>query len=97
MASLRAVAGLELADSRGKFEDGGSAVEAVGVTDAPLIPGVSDDGGGRKKSGGAAEGGWGERAVALRDFGVGVDEPGSPVLGHAGLSRERTLGIAEEL
>jgi len=53
----RAVAGLELADTRGEFEDGGSAVKAVGVADAPLVPGVGDDGGGRKKSGGAAEGG----------------------------------------
>jgi hypothetical protein len=82
-------AGLEFADTGGEFEDRGSAVETVGVADAPLIPGVVHGGGGGEEGGGAAEGGRGEGAVALRDFGVGVDEPGFPAFGHAGLKRVR--------
>src|SRR5271170_751126 len=77
-------AALEFADAGGEFERGGSAVEAVGVADAMLIPSVGDHGGGRKKGGRAAEGGGGQRAIARGDFRVGVDEFGLPGFGHKG-------------
>src|SRR5258707_1106025 len=50
-------AGFEFADACGEFEGGGRAVEAVGVADFVLVPGVFDGAGGGENGGGAAVGG----------------------------------------
>ena len=80
------IAGFQFTDACGKFESGGRAVEAVRVANAVLIPGVFDDGGGGKDGGGTAKDRSGERLVAGRNFGVGVNELGLPGFGHADLA-----------
>ncbi len=67
------LAGFEFADARGEFEGGRCAVEAVGVADFVLVPGVLDGGGGGKHGGGAAIDGRGEGFIAGGNFGVGVN------------------------
>src|SRR5260221_428881 len=54
------LAGFEFADACGEFESGRRAVEAVGVADFVLIPGVFDGAGGGENSRGAAIRGRGE-------------------------------------
>src|SRR5208337_5618560 len=81
-------AGFELTNARGEFEDRGRAVEAVGIADAELVPGVADGGSGGKHRGRAAIDGRGEGAVALGDFRVGMDEFGLPAFGHGAIPRQ---------
>src|SRR5580704_4563484 len=76
------LAGFKFADARGEFKSGGRAVEAVGVADFVLVPGVLNASCGGEDGRGAAIGGRGERFVARGNFGVGVDEFGLPGFGH---------------
>ena len=78
-----AVAAFEFADTRGEFERGGRAVEAVSVADGVLVPSVLDGGGVWKKHSGAAISSGGKRLESLGGVRVGMDQLCFPRFRHA--------------
>lgn len=77
-----AVSVFKLADAAGEFEDGGRAVEAVGVADGVLIPGVLYGRGIGKNYGGTAMSRRRQRLKTFGSVGIGMDEFCFPRLLH---------------
>jgi len=75
-------AGFKFADACGEFKSGRSAVKAVRIPDAILVPRVTNRGSGREDGGGTAINRGSKRVITLRNFGVGVNKLGLPGFGH---------------